>query len=83
MSVLQNFDEWKSFLSERVQQAQQSGMNDKTIANLAYEMGDYLSAQVDPKNEQQRLLKELWDASDESEQQTLAKIMVKMVQKQG
>lgn len=77
MSVLENFSDWRQFLNDRVDQAQKMGMNDETISNLAYQIGDYLAQQVDPKNNEERLLKELWDASDEHQQQVLAQVMVK------
>ena len=82
MSVLDNFNDWKSFLNQRVDQAQQMGMDDKTISNLAYQIGDYLAAQVDPKNNEERLLKDLWEASNEQQQQILAQVMVNYVDKQ-
>ncbi|SDX14922.1 Protein of unknown function [Marininema mesophilum] len=79
MSVLNDFDGWKNFLSERVNQAQSIGMDQDSISNVAYELGDYLSQGIDPKNNEERLLKELWDCADEQEQRTMASLMVKMV----
>ncbi|AKF94633.1 DUF3243 domain-containing protein [Brevibacillus laterosporus] len=79
MSVLDNFSDWKGFLSERVQQATQAGMNSDTIQNVAYQIGGYLADQVDPKNEQERLLKQLWDAGDDEQRRALASVMVKLV----
>lgn len=79
MSVMDNFEEWKSFLEDRVNQARGMGMSDQTIKDVAYAIGDYLAQEIDPENREQRLLKELWDVSSEEEQQTLAGIMVKLV----
>ncbi|QDX94916.1 DUF3243 domain-containing protein [Brevibacterium sp. JNUCC-42] len=79
MSVLDNFGDWKGFLSERVQQATQAGMNSDTIQNVAYQIGGYLADQVDPKNEQERLLKQLWDAGDDEQRRAIASVMVKIV----
>lgn len=81
MSVLDNFSDWKQFLNERVDQAQKLGIDDDTISNLAYQIGDYLAEQVDPKNQEERLLKELWDSSDEEQQKVLARIMMNYVDK--
>jgi Protein of unknown function (DUF3243) len=83
MSVLDNFRDWKQFLGERVEQAKQAGMESDTIQNVAYQIGHYLSGQVDPKNDQERLLKQLWDAGDEEQQRALASMMVKLVQNSG
>ncbi|MFD1426228.1 Asp/Glu/hydantoin racemase [Kroppenstedtia sanguinis] len=79
MSVLNDFDEWKSFLSQRVEQAQGMGMNQETINDVAHQIGDYLAKEISPQNSQERLLKELWNAADEQEQQTIAGLMVKLV----
>lgn len=80
MSVLDNFDTWKNFLSNRLQQAQQQGMDQQTITNIAAEVGDYLAQNVDAKNKEEAVLKELWNAASEQEQQAIASTMVKLVQ---
>ena len=80
MSVLDNFDQWKGFLAERLQQGKEEGMDSNTVNEMAYQIGDYLASQVDPKNNEERLLKELWEASSEEEQHVLANVMVKLVQ---
>jgi cell shape-determining protein MreC len=79
VSVLDNFQDWKNFLSERVKQAENMGMNQDTIKNLAYEIGDYLAKGVEPKNEQERLLQDMWSVADPNEQRMMAGLMVKMV----
>ncbi|MFD2613070.1 DUF3243 domain-containing protein [Paenibacillus gansuensis] len=78
MSVLSSFDGWKKFLGDRVEAAHKAGMNDDTIANLAYEIGEFLDERVDPKNDEQRVLKELWDVGNEQERHVMAKLMVKL-----
>lgn len=81
MSVLENFDRWKEFLGERVEQAQSAGMSQDEIEHVAYRMGDFLSNKVDPQNPQERLLKQLWDSGDESDQKALARMMVNLAKK--
>ncbi|MEW9667870.1 DUF3243 domain-containing protein [Ammoniphilus sp. 3BR4] len=76
MSVLDNFNDWKSFLNERIDQAQNAGMNDATISNIAYQMADYLADKVEPKNDEERLLKELWESANPDQQKTLASVLV-------
>ena len=82
-SVLKNYDGWKKFLGERVKNAKSMGMSEDTIAKLAYEIGSFLDEKIDPQNTQERALKELWDVGDEQDRQTIAKLMVKMVEKNG
>ncbi|MBU5267732.1 DUF3243 domain-containing protein [Virgibacillus proomii] len=83
MSVLDNFDSWKSFLANKLNQAQQQGMSNQTIQNVAHEVGDYLSKNVDAKNKEEAVLRDLWNSASEQEQQAIANAMVKFVQSQG
>ncbi|TBL77794.1 DUF3243 domain-containing protein [Paenibacillus thalictri] len=77
-TVLKTFDRWKEFLGERVVQAEKVGMTEETISKLAFQIGEFLADKVDPENKEERVLKELWDASDEQERKTLAAVMVKV-----
>ncbi|MFC5702065.1 DUF3243 domain-containing protein [Cohnella faecalis] len=77
-TVLGNFDTWKKFLGDRVEAAKKLGIGEDAIAKLAYEIGEFLDQKVDPKNDEQRILKELWDIGDESERKTMARLMVKL-----
>lgn len=83
MSVLDNFETWKDFLANKLEQAQEQGMSQQTITNVAHEVGDYLSQSVEAENAEEAVLKELWNAASEDEQQALASTMVKLVQNQG
>lgn len=80
-TVLSNIESWKKFLGDRVEAAKKLGLSEETIAKLAYEIGEFLDEKVDPKNDEQRMLKELWDVGDESERKTIAKLMVKWADK--
>ncbi|MDY7045008.1 DUF3243 domain-containing protein [Virgibacillus sp. M23] len=83
MSVLDNFDSWKSFLANKLNQAQEQGMSEQTIQNMAQEVGDYLAQNVDAKNNEEAILRDLWNAASQDEQQAIANTMVKFVQNQG
>jgi len=83
MSVLDNWEQWKDFLGDRLHHAQNEGMNKEVINDLAYQIGDYLAKQVDPKNEQERILADLWSVATPEEQHAIANIMVKLVQNDG
>lgn len=77
--VLESFDQWKQFLSQRVNEAKSAGASETTIANAAAGIGHFLADKVDPRNREQRLLKELWDAGSADEQKALASMITKMV----
>lgn len=82
MTVLDDFGTWKDYLKNKLDAAKQTGMSQETMTNVAHQVGDYLNEKVDPKNEEQRLLQELWNAADEEEQQAIASTMIKLVQNQ-
>jgi hypothetical protein len=81
MSVLSNFDQWKDFLGDRVDQAMETGMANDKVQHVAYRVGEYLADKVDPKNDQERLLQEMWNSSGEEDRHALARMMVNLVGK--
>ncbi|RSK27095.1 DUF3243 domain-containing protein [Bacillus sp. HMF5848] len=81
MSVLENWDQWKDFLQHRLEHAQNEGMDQNTISELAYQIGGYLASQVDAKTAEEKVLADLWQVADEKEQHAIANMMVKLVQK--
>ena len=83
MSILQNWDTWKSFLGDKLNQAQDKGVAQETISNFATQIGGYLAEHVDPKNEQERVLSDLWSVASPDEQHAIATMMVKLVQNNG
>lgn len=83
MSMMDDFSSWKDFLANKIDQAKEQGMSDKTISNVAHEVGDYLAESVDAKNNEEAVLRELWNTASEEEQQAIANTMVKLVQNQG
>ncbi|MCA1030140.1 DUF3243 domain-containing protein [Bacillus timonensis] len=83
MSVLDNFETWKDFLGDRLHQAQDQGMNQGVISDLAYQLGDYLAKQVEPKNAQEKVLADLWSVASTEEQHAIANMMVKLVKDDG
>ncbi|MGO4887715.1 DUF3243 domain-containing protein [Anaerobacillus sp. MEB173] len=83
MSVLDNWEQWKDFLGDRLHQAQQEGMNQNVISDVAMQVGDYLAKQVEPQNEQERVLQQLWNVATPEEQHAIANMMVKLVQNEG
>lgn len=78
-AVLKSFEKWKEFLSDRVKEAENKGMSEETISNLAFAIGNFLSDKIDPENKEERVLKELWDVADDNERHTIAKLMMKWV----
>lgn len=76
-----NFGKWREFLGEHVDKAESMGMNDDQITNVASKMGEFLADRVDPKNPEERLLKEMWDCGNTEDRRTIASLMVRMADK--
>ena len=70
---------WKNYLKQAMEFAEELGISKDKIQNLANQAGDLLAQNVPPSNPEQQLLKELWNAADPTERQTLARLMTKMV----
>jgi Protein of unknown function (DUF3243) len=83
MSVLDNWSDWKNFLGDRLNQATHTGMENETVNDLAYQIGDYLAKQVEPKNDQEKVLADLWSVASPEEQHAIANMMVKLVNNNG
>lgn len=80
MSVLDDFSSWKDFLSNKVDEAKNKGMESETLTNVAQHVGDYLSRHVEPENKEERVLYDLWQAASPEEQKAIASTMIKLVQ---
>ena len=81
MASIRDWDEWKNTLGNAVNLGEAVGVSDHGIKNIAEVVGTFLSKAVDPKNKEERLLKEMWDVADTKDRDVLAKLVVKMVDK--
>lgn len=81
MAILKDWTEWKNTLGNAVDLGQTVGMSDKAITNVAEKVGTFLANNVDPRNPEERLLKEMWDVSDINDKNVLAKLIVRITDK--
>ncbi|MCA1294087.1 DUF3243 domain-containing protein [Paenibacillus sp. alder61] len=79
--ILQSFESFKKYLGERVKLAQSMGMSEETMAQAAEKVGNYLAAKEDPRNREEKLLQELWNAGDQEHRHALAHMLVRLAQK--
>ncbi|WP_332648244.1 DUF3243 domain-containing protein [Lysinibacillus sp. 54212] len=80
MGVLDNWQQWTSFLGKQVEDAKDIGMPKKVIEKAAVQIGEYLAKNVDPQNEQERVLSDLWAVASSDEKQSIASCVIKLVQ---
>lgn len=78
--ILNNFEDFKSYLGKRIHLAQKIGLSEEQLAVAAEKIADYLAAYEDPRNSEEKLLLELWKAGNKEERHRLAHMLVKMVQ---
>ena len=77
--ILNNFEEFKSFLGDKVSKGEKLGLNEEQLAIAAQKVGDYLAKKEQPRNSEEKLLQELWKVGTEEEQHKLAHLLVKLV----
>jgi hypothetical protein len=77
---IKTFDQWVDTLSTALSAGQQAGLSSTQIQNSAKMIGDYLASNVVPDAPENKLLKELWEHGNDQERQSLANMMVKMVE---
>jgi ribonucleotide monophosphatase NagD (HAD superfamily) len=77
--ILSSFENFKSYLGDKVEKADKLGLNEEQKARAAQKVGDYLANHEEPKNREEKLLYELWKAGDKEEQHMLSHMLVKLV----
>ena len=81
INAINDWEKWKKTLYNAVSMGETVGLSEDTITNIGSKVGEFLASNVDPENPEQRLLKELFEVSNKSEQETLTNVIIKMVEK--
>lgn len=79
MAYSQSFQDWMNELKSRMEAAKEVGVSGRQLTSAAAKFGDFLAQNKEPKNPEERLLKEMWKAADEREQQAIASTLAKML----
>ncbi|MBC8060576.1 MAG: DUF3243 domain-containing protein [Clostridiaceae bacterium] len=75
------WEQWKKTLGGAIDLGETVGISEKRITNIAEKVGTYLANNVQPRNDQERLIKELWDVADKKDREVLANLIVKISDK--
>lgn len=81
MEIGHNWHKWKEILGDVVGLGERVGLEEETINNAAFRLGDFFANNMDPANNEQRLMKELWDEGNDEERKTLATLMTRVSHK--
>jgi len=80
--IVSDFEIFKKYLHKRLDVAQKIGLNEEQLANTTQKVADYLADKVEPRNQEEKLLQELWKVGNEEERHKLAHMLVKLVDEQ-
>lgn len=79
--ILQDFEQFKSYLGDKVALGEKMGLGEEQLAKTAEVVAGYLSKKEQPRNAEENLLQELWRSGDKEQQHALAHMLVNMVRK--
>ena len=77
---IRKLQRWTQFLGQQVEEAKDDGMSKKLIDQAALHIGEYLAKNVEPQNEEERVLADLWHVASEDEKKAIASCIVKLVE---
>jgi phage tail tape-measure protein len=78
--ILADFSEFKSYLSKRIEMAENIGLNEEYMAKIAEKVAGYLANHEEPRNREEKLLQELWKVGTNDEQHHLAHMLVRLAE---
>jgi hypothetical protein len=78
--ILQNFDQFKSYLHNRITLADNFGLNEEQMAIITEKVAGYLAEHEEPRNSEEKLLQELWRVGTKEEQHKLAHMLLRLAQ---
>lgn len=79
--ILENFNRFKQFLSEKVELGENLGLSEEKLAKTTELVANYLAKHEEPRNREENLLMELWKSGSKDEQHALAHMLLNMVRK--
>ncbi|RNF40154.1 DUF3243 domain-containing protein [Planococcus salinus] len=80
--ILENFNNFKQYLSEKVEMGQKMGLSEERLAQLTEKVAGYLAKNEEPRNREEHLLQQLWTVGSKEEQHMLAHMLLRMVEKE-
>lgn len=80
--ILESFTNFKNYLSEQVSKGEKLGLSEDMLAKATVKVADYLAKSEEPRNSEEKVLKELWKAAEDGqEKDAIAHALLRMVQK--
>ncbi len=79
--ILESFNNFKNYLNDQVSKGERLGLGEEALAKAAEKVADYLAKFEEPRNSEEKVLKELWTAAEGDEKHAIAHALLRMVQK--
>ncbi|MCA1063994.1 DUF3243 domain-containing protein [Rossellomorea sp. AcN35-11] len=76
--ILKHFDSFKDYLGDQVQKGEKLGLSEEALSKGAKRVADYLSKHEEPRNREEKVLNELWNAANKEEREHMAHVLVKL-----
>ncbi|KIY21491.1 DUF3243 domain-containing protein [Mesobacillus subterraneus] len=78
--ILGDFNEFRTYLSKRINLGKTAGLNEEQLAKTAEKVAGYLAENLAPRNKEEQLLQELWKVGNKEQQHALAHMLVKLAE---
>ena len=79
--VMKDWSSFKNSLREGIETGHKLGLSDSAIQESAVQVGDFLNEKICPANNEEQLLKDLWDVGTYDERKSMASVVYKMILK--
>ena len=79
--ILENFNRFKQYLSEKVELGENMGLSEEKLAKTTELVANYLAKHEEPRNREEKVLMELWKSGSEEEQRMLSHMLLEMVRR--
>lgn len=77
--ILSDFETFKEFLGNKVAMGKKMGLTEEQLALATQKVADFLAKYEHPRNQEEKLLQELWRAGSEDERHMLSHMLIKLV----
>lgn len=82
--ILENYNEFLGYLGKQVGKGEKLGMGEDQLAKTAKKLADYLANNVEPRNREEKVLKEMWSvAEDDNEKEVFSKLLVRLAKQKN
>ena len=79
MNFLENWDTWRSDLSEMVSSARESGDSEEKVREMVIDTLDFLAKRVCPESSEDQIIAQMWNGASPEDRKTLADLILRIV----